>query len=429
MGTGNLAVPGSAGGNGRRRVVVTGMGVLSPIGNDVPSMWQAAIEGRSGIRRLSLVDPTNYPAQVGGEVQDFDPTVYMDRRDARRMARFSQFAVAAARQAVEQAGLDLSHIDRARAGIVIGSGGGGLPNTDEAMRTIIERGGGKVDPLFMAKMLPNMAAANVTIQLGLLGYTNTVSTACAAGTQAIGDAVEVIRSGRAEVMLAGGAEAGISELGLAGFVAMRALATSHNGEPERASRPFDRDRDGFAPAEGAGLLVLEDLDHARARGATPLAEVLGYGVSADAAYLVAPAEGGDGAARAMRAALDDAGAGMEEIDYISAHATSTDVGDIAETQAIKAVFGERAYDVPISAMKSQIGHLLGGSGGVETVAAVQTLLTGQIAPTINLDHPDPQCDLDYVPNTSRGCEVRTLLKNSFGFGGQNAVLVLRRWEG
>ncbi|MSP22127.1 MAG: beta-ketoacyl-[acyl-carrier-protein] synthase II [Dehalococcoidia bacterium] len=416
-------------GNGRRRVVVTGTGVLSPIGNDVPSMWRAAIEGRSGIRRLSLVDPTNYPAQVGGEVQDFDPTVYMDRRDARRMARFSQFAVAAARQAVGQAGLDLALEDRARTGIIIGTGGGGLPNTDETMRTVLTRGGSKVDPLFMAKMLPNMAAANVTIQLGLLGYSNTVTTACAAGTQAIGDAFEVIRSGRAEVMLAGGTEAGISEIGLAGFVAMRALATSHNDQPERASRPFDRDRDGFAPAEGAGVLVLEELDHARARGAMPLAEILGYGVTADAAYLVAPSEGGDGAARAMRTALDDANVTIEEIDYISAHATSTDVGDIAETQAVKAVFGERAYHVPLSAMKSQIGHLLGGAGGVETVAAVQTLLFGQLAPTINLDHPDPQCDLDYVANTTRTHEVRTLLKNSFGFGGQNAVLVLRRWEG
>lgn len=415
--------------NGRRRVVITGMGALSPLGNDVPSMWQAAIEGRSGIGRLSLVDPTNYPAQTGGEVRDFDPTAYMDRRDARRMARFSQFAVAAARQAVEQASLDLAHEDRSRVGIVIGNGGGGLPNTDEAMRTILERGGSKMDPLFMAKMLPNMAAANVTIQLGLLGYTNTVSTACAAGTQAIGDALEVIRSGRADVMLAGGSEAGISELGLAGFVAMRALATSNNEHPERASRPFDRERDGFAPAEGAGLLVLEELDHARARGATPLAELVGYGVTADAAYLVAPADGGDGAARAMRAALADAHVALDEVDYISAHATSTDVGDVAETQAIKAVFGERAYHIPISAMKSQVGHLLGGSGGVETVASVQTLLTGRVAPTINLEHPDPQCDLDYVPNVARAHEVRTLVKNSFGFGGQNAVLVLKRWEG
>ncbi len=415
--------------NGRRRVVVTGMGVLSPIGTDVPAMWQAAIEGRSGIRRLSLVDPSDYPAQTGGEVQEFDPVAYMDRRDARRMARFSQFAVAAARQAVEQAALNLAHEERGRVGIILGNGGGGLPNTDETMRTILGRGGSKVDPLFMAKMLPNMAAANVTIQLGLLGYSNTVTTACAAGTQAIGDALEVIRSGRAEVMLAGGTEAGISELGLAGFVAMRALATSSNEHPERASRPFDRDRDGFVPAEGAGVLVLEELDHALLRGATPLAELLGYGVSSDAAYLVAPAEGGDGAARAMRAALDDAGVAIEDIDYISAHATSTDAGDLAETLAIKAVLGERAYRIPISAMKSQIGHLLGGAGGVETVAAVQTLLTGQLAPTINLEHPDPQCDLDYVPNVARAAEVRTLVKNSFGFGGQNAVLVLRRWEG
>ncbi|MFN8639146.1 MAG: beta-ketoacyl-ACP synthase II [Dehalococcoidia bacterium] len=413
----------------RRRVVVTGMGAVTPLGNDVASMWQAAVEGRSGVGRLSLVDPSNYPAQTGGEVKDFDPTEFMDRRDARRMARFSQFAVAAARQALAHSGLDLGHEDRERIGVLLGNGGGGLPNTDETMRTILERGGSRVDPLFMAKMLPNMAGANVTIQLGLLGYTNTVSTACAAGTQAIGDALEVIRSGRADVMFAGGAEAGISELGLAGFVAMRALATSNNEHPERASRPFDRDRDGFAPAEGAGILVLEALEHAQERGATPLAELVGYGVSADAAYLVAPADNGDGAARAMRLALADAAVAAEDIDYISAHATSTDVGDLAETNAIKAVFGERAYDVPISAMKSQIGHLLGGAGGVETVAAVQTMLTGRIAPTINLEHPDPECDLDYVPNVSRAADVRTVLKNSFGFGGQNAVLVLRRWEG
>ncbi|MEZ4502491.1 MAG: beta-ketoacyl-ACP synthase II [Dehalococcoidia bacterium] len=415
--------------NGRRRVVVTGLGVVCPIGNDVASMWEAAVAGRSGTRRLTLVDPTDYPAQTGGEVQNFDPTVYMDRRDARRMARFSQFAVAAARQAVEQAALDLDAVDRTRVGVLCGSGGGGVPNTDETMRVIVSRGGSRVDPLYFAKMLPNMAAGNVSIQLGLQGYSNTVSTACAAGTQAIGDAVEVIRRGAADVMLAGGAEAGISELGLAGFAAMRALATGHNGDPEHASRPFDRDRDGFSPGEGSGFLVLEALEHAQARGATPLAEVTGYGVTSDATFLVAPPEDGSGAARAMQAALADAGIGPEEVDYLSAHATSTEAGDVAETRAIKSVFGERAYELPVSAMKSQIGHLLGGAGGVESVAAVQTILTGQIAPTINLEHPDPECDLDYVPNVSRRAEVRTVMKNSFGFGGQNAVLILRAFEG
>jgi 3-oxoacyl-[acyl-carrier-protein] synthase II len=378
---------------------------------------------------MTQIDPNGYGCHVAGEVDGFEPTDYLDRRDARRMARFSQFAVATARQAVEQAGLDLDSIDRQRAGTIWGSGGGGLPQTDQAMRTILSRGGQRVDPLYMAKMLPNMAAGNVTIQLGLLGYTNTVSTACAAGVQAIGDAMEVIRRRAADVMLAGGTEAGISELGLAGFSAMRALTTGRNDEPERASRPFDRDRDGFAPGEGAGALVLEALDHALARGATPLAEVIGYGVSADASFLVAPPDNGDGAARAMQAALDDAGVAPQEVDYISAHATSTERGDIAETRAVRSVFGKHAYRVPISAMKSQIGHLLGGAGGVETVAAVQTLLTGTMAPTVNLEHADPDCDLDYVPHEARQAGVRTVMKNAFGFGGQNAVLVLRSFEG
>lgn len=414
--------------NGRRRVVVTGMGAVTPLGNDVEQFWAAATAGRSGLRRLTLVDPTDYPCHVGGEVQDFDPTAYMDRKVARRMARFSQFAVATSHQAIAQAGLDLDRVDRTRVGVLFGNGGGGFPNTDEAMRTILARGGMRVDPLYMAKMLPNMAAANATIQFGLLGYSNTVTTACAAGTQAIGDAVEVIRRGAADVMLAGGTEAGICELGLAGFASMRALTTSWNDEPERSSRPFDRRRDGFAPAEGAGMLLLEALEHALARGATPIAEITGYGVSADAAYLVAPADAGEGAARAMQSALADADIEAAEIDYVSAHATATEVGDIAETRALKAVLGERAYDVPISAMKSQIGHLLGGSGGVETVAAIQTLATGTIAPTLNLEDPDPQCDLDYVPEVGRTADVRTVMKNSFGFGGQNAVLIIRRYE-
>jgi 3-oxoacyl-[acyl-carrier-protein] synthase II len=409
-------------------VVVTGLGAITPLGNSVDEMWANAIAGRSGVGPFTLADPTGYACQVSGEIRGFDPTEYMDRRDARRMARFSQFAVAAARQAVEQSGLDFATLDTERVGTLCGNGGGALSTTEEAMRTLIERGGSKIDPLYMAKMLPNMAAGNITIQLGLRGYTNTVSTACAAGTQAIGDAAEVIRRGAADVMVAGGAEAGISELGLAGFSAMRALVTTHADEPEKASRPFDRDRTGFAPAEGAGMLVLESLEYALARGAEPIAEIVGYGVTADAAYLVAPPENGDGAARAMRLALADAGLDLTEIDYLSAHATSTDIGDIAETRAIKTVFGEQAFRIPVTAMKSQIGHLLGAAGGVETVAAIRTIQTGVVAPTINLEHPDPECDLDYVPNEARHVDVRTVMKNSFGFGGQNAVLILRRFE-
>ena len=411
-----------------RRVVVTGMGVISPLGNTVDELWERALNCESGITELTAIDPSNYPCRVAGQVHDFDPTDWMDRREARRMARFSQFAIAAGKQAVAAAGLDLEAIDANRAGAVLGNGNGSLPHSDQAMRTLLNRGGHRLDPLYIAKMLPNMAAGNLTIQLGLLGYTNTVTTACAAATQAIGDATEVIRRGAADVMLAGGTEAGISELGLAGFCAMRALTTSYNDRPGESSRPFDRDRDGFAPSEGAGLLVLEELEHARARGAEPLAELIGYGVAADARFLVAPPADGSGAARAIRLALDHAGVDAAEIDCISAHATATEAGDIAETKAIRAVFGKHADRIPVTAFKSQVGHLLGGAGGVETIAAVQMLRTSQIAPTINLEHPDPECDLDYVPLKPRSADVRTIAKNSFGFGGQNAVLILRRFE-
>ena len=411
-----------------RRVVVTGMGVISPLGNTVDEMWERALNCESGIGELTAIDPSAYPCKVAGQVEDFEPNDWMERREARRMARFSQFAIAAGKQAVKDSCLNLDAIDRDRAGAVLGTGGGSLPHSDQAMRTILGRGGHRLDPLYMAKMLPNMATGNLTIQLGLLGYTNTVTTACAAATQAIGDAAEVIRRGDADVMLAGGTEAGISELGLAGFCAMRALTTSYNDRPGESSRPFDRDRDGFAPSEGAALLVLEELGHARARGAQPLAELIGYGVTADARFLVAPPEDGGGAARAIRRALDHAGVDPGEIDYISAHATATEVGDIAETRAIRSVFGKDADRIPVSAFKSQVGHLLGAAGGVETVAAIQTLRTSQIAPTINLEHPDPECDLDYVPLKPRSADVRTVAKNSFGFGGQNAVLILRRFE-
>ncbi len=412
----------------RRRVVVTGMGVVSPLGNTLDEFWTRVIAGESGIGRMTLVDTEKYPCKVAGEVRDWDYTLYMDRKDGRRMARFSQFAIGAARMAIEDAGLNLEGIDLERVGVLMGNGGGGLQSDEEAVRTMDTRGGMKVDPFFVSKRLNNMAGANIAIQFGLLGYNNTIVTACAAGTQAIGDAVEVIRRGALDVALAGGAEAGICELGLAGFSSMRALSTGFNDTPERASRPFDRDRDGFVPGEGSGVLVLEALEHALARGATPLAEITGYGASSDAAYLVAPSENGAGAARAMRFALRDAGIDAAAVDYISAHATSTDVGDLAETQAIHTIFGERATKVPVSAMKSQIGHLLGGSGGVETIAAIQAIRTGWVPPTLNLEHPGEGCDLDYIPGAARQVNPRVILKNSFGFGGQNAVLVLQKFE-
>ena len=414
--------------NQYRRVVITGMGVITPIGNTVEEFWSSAINGISGIDNFTDLDTTEYPCKVAGEIKNFDPTIYMDKKSARRMARFSQFAVASARQSIENADLNIENIDSSRIGIICGNGGGGYPLVEQANRTLFEKNGMRIDPLYVAKWLPNMAAANVSIQLGIHGYINTVVTACASGTQAIGDAAEIIRHNKADVMIAGGTEAGICELGLAGFATMRALSTLYNDHPSAASRPFDKDRDGFVPAEGAGMLVLESLDHALSRGVKPLAEIIGYGVSADASYLVAPSDGGEGASRAMLSALKSADSTIEDIDYISAHATATDAGDIAETEAIKTVFMDLAKKIPISALKSQTGHMLGGSGATEIIAAVQTILTNQLAPTLNLENPDPRCDLDYVPLISRSADVKTVLKNSFGFGGQNAVLIIQQYE-
>jgi 3-oxoacyl-[acyl-carrier-protein] synthase II len=318
-------------------------------------------------------------------------------------------------------------VDRTRVGVLIGNGIGGLVETQEAVRTMDERGGMKIDPFYYPKMLPNMAAAHIALHLGAKGYNNTVITACAAGTQALGDALDLVRAGRVDVAVAGGTEATLCETGLAGFAVIRALS-SHNEEPQKASRPFDAERDGFVAAEAAGIFVLENLEHARKRNAPILAELAGYGAGNDAFHVVAPAEDGEGAANAMRWALDDAGAEPAEVDYINAHGTSTKLNDASETHAIKRVFGEDAYRVPISATKSMIGHAFGAAGAVESIAAVQSIQTGMIHPTINLEHPDPDCDLDYVPNKARRVDVDVVLKNSFGFGGQNACLVFRRYE-
>ena len=411
-----------------RRVVITGMGALTPIGNNVDAFWQSCVEGRSGVDWITLCDSTDYEVKVDGEVKGFDPTDYIDRKEARRMARFSQFSVATAAMAIEDAGLNVEREDAGRIGVLMGNGNGGLPESDQAMRTIIEKGGGRLDPFYMSKMLPNMAAAHVAMQFGLKGYNNTVSTACAAGTQALGDAMDVIRAGRADVMIAGGGEAGISELGLAAFTIMRALST-RSDDPTKASRPFDKDRDGFICAEGAGILVLESLEHADGRGARILGELAGYGASSDAYHIVAPCVDGEGAQRAIRLALADAGVEPEEIDYINAHGTSTQANDAAETLAIKGVFGEGAYRIPVSSTKSMIGHTLGASGPIEAVACMKAIETGIAPPTINYETPDPDCDLDYVPNQSRAVgDIRCVLKNSFGFGGQNVCLVFKRFE-
>jgi 3-oxoacyl-[acyl-carrier-protein] synthase II len=403
------------------------MGALTPLGKDVESFWQGCVEGRSGLGWITLMDPTNYAVKVDGEVKDFDPEDYMDRKEARRMARFSQLSVAAARMALDDSGLKLEDEDAYRIGVLLGNGNGGFPENDEAMRTIIQKGGNRLDPFYMSKTLPNIAAAQVAMQFQLKGYNNTVATACAAGTQAIGDAMEVIRSGRADVMFAGGGEAGICELGLAGFAIMRALSTRAD-DPAKASRPFEADRDGFVCAEGAGVFVLESLEHASRRDARIIAELAGYGASSDAYHVVAPCADGEGAQRAMRLAIEDADVTPDDIDYINAHGTSTQANDAAETLAIKGVFGERAYQLPVSSTKSMIGHALGASGAIESVACLKAIETGILPPTINYETKDPVCDLDYVPNESRKVErVDYVLKNSFGFGGQNACLVWKRF--
>ena len=411
----------------RRRVVITGMGIMSALGEDVDEYWDNLVQGRSGIARMTLCDPAGFPCHVAGEVKGFEPERYMSSKEARRMARFSQLAVASALRAREDAGLEGVGTDQARMGIVLGSGIGGIPTTEEQCAVLTAKGGMRVSPYFIPMILPNMAAANISRLIGLKGYTSTVITACAAGTQAVGDAAEVIRRGHADLMFTGGCESGMTPVTLSGFSVIRAL-TTRNDEPEKASRPFDADRDGFAPAEGAAVLVLEELGHALRRGARICAEVVGSGVSSDAGHQVHPDETGEGPARAMSLALADAGVRPDEVDYINAHGTSTPLNDAAETVAIKRVFGEAAYRTPISSTKSMIGHSMGSSGALEAVAVVKTIQTGIIHPTINLENPDPACDLDYVPNIARRKEVRVVLSNSFGFGGQNACLVLRKYE-
>ena len=409
----------------RTRVVVTGMGALSPLGNGVETFWRRALAGESGIEPIALFDVEGFSCTIGGEIRDFHPQDFMDRKSARRMARFSQLAVAAAREAVDDAGLNLDALDRARIGVVLGNGSGGYPELEDGARKLIDRGGMRLDPLFIPRVLPNMAAANIAMQFGLLGYNTTVVTACAAGTQAIGEAADVIRRGQADIVITGGCEAGFCQLGLGGFAVMRAL-TANNAHPQEASRPFDAQRDGFVPAEGAGVLILESEESARARGAEFQIEIAGFGSSADAHHLVMPDADGAGPVRAIRWAMDDAGVEPEEIDYINAHGTSTPLNDASETRAIKQALGEAAAGVAISSTKSMIGHAFGGAGGLESIAAIKGMLDGRIHPTINYAHADPDCDLDYVPNTAREADVRVALKNSFGFGGQNACLIFRR---
>lgn len=406
-----------------RRVVVTGMGVISPIGIGLPSFWNSLVEGKSGIREITRFDASDFPSRIAGEV-DFDPLDYLDRREARKMDRFTQMAVACARMAAEHADMN-DGLEPERAGVIIGTGIGGIETLSNEYENYMTNGPGRVSPFFVPMMIPNMAAGHISIDLGLKGPINTIVTACASGTNAIGESFRIIKHGYADIMVTGGTEAPLVPLCIAGFCNMKALST-RNELVSKASSPFDKNRDGFVIGEGAGVLVLEELEHARRRNARIYAEVVGYGMSSDAYHITAPAPEGDGAKRAMDAAIRDAGLTPSDIDYINAHGTSTPHNDANETQAIKNLMGPKAYDTMISSTKSMIGHLLGAAGAVETIATVLAIENGIIPPTINYEEPDPECDLDYVPNKARKCEIQVALKNSFGFGGQNACLVIRR---
>jgi 3-oxoacyl-[acyl-carrier-protein] synthase II len=410
----------------KRRVVVTGLGVISPVGTGKDNFWQALLEGRSGIRRIEAFDPTDFDSQIAGEVRDFDPDKFLSRKEARRMDRFSQFAVCASMMAIEDAGLDITRIDRNLIGVILGSGIGGIKTFEEQHRTLLEKGPSKVSPFFIPMMIVNMGAANVAIQLGLKGPNSCVSTACEASTHALGEALRIIQLGEADWMIAVGAEASITPISLAGFCAMKALSM-RNHEPERASRPFDRDRDGFVMAEGAAALLLEAEEVARERGARIYAELKGYASTCDAYHITAPDPEGSGAARAMLYAMQDAGIEPQDVDYINAHGTSTPLNDRMETLAIKRAFGEHAYSIKISSIKSMVGHLLGAAGAIEAAATVLSVYHGVIPPTINLENPDPECDLDYTPQKSVTCSIRHALSNSFGFGGHNGTLVFGRY--
>jgi 3-oxoacyl-[acyl-carrier-protein] synthase II len=427
---------GNRGGADRRRVVVTGVAALSPVGQGARNSFAALCEGRSGVGPITHFDTEGFTSKIAGEVRGFDPEQWMDPREVKRFDRFVPFAACAGREAIKDAAIDLEAIDRERAGVIIGSGIGGLGGIERQHSILVDRGPGRVSPFFIPGMIINMAGGIVSIQHGLKGPNSATVTACASGNHAIGDAFRAIAHGDADLMLAGGTEAVITPLAVAGFCSMRALST-RNGDPEHASRPFDRDRDGFVIGEGCGLLVLEELGHARARGANILAEMVGFGMSGDAYHISAPPEDGDGMVRVMRAALKDAGLVPDDIDYINAHGTSTPTGDVIEARAIRRAFGEHADRLYVSSTKSMTGHLLGAAGGLESVVTVLSIVEGRIPPTANLDTLDPEiADPDkgigmaverFVPGRSINVRVRAAMSNSFGFGGTNATLVFREY--
>jgi len=413
---------------GHRRVVITGLGAVTPVGNSAEATWQSLVSGQSGVSGVTRFDASDLRPRIAAEVKDFDPVALFGAREAHRMDRFTQFALAAALEALDDSGLTINESNAARVGAIIGSGIGGVGTLIEEAYKAVEKGEQWTSPHMVPMILPDTAPGKIAIELGARGPNMSIATACASSTNAIGEAAATIQRGAADVIITGGAEAGILKLVIAGFSNMGALS-QRNDEPERASRPFDRDRDGFVAGEGATILILESEEHARARGARIYAEVLGYGASADAYHITAPLENGEGAIIAMKQALATAGIQPSDVDYLNAHGTSTDLNDRSETRAIKHVFGEAAYDLPISSTKSMTGHLMGAAGALEALACVMAIQTNCIPPTINYENPDPELDLDYVPNEARSVDVRIAMSNSFGFGGHNASLVIGRYDG
>lgn len=410
----------------KRRVVITGFGALTPLGEGLVPFWDGLLKGRSGVGPITQFDASDYTTRIAAEVKGFDPTSYMDRKESRRMDRFAQFAVAATRLALEDASL-IDGFDGDRTGVLVGSGIGGIHTFETQCQTLLEKGPSRVSPFFVPMMIPDMASGQVSIIFGARGPNACTVTACASGAHSIGDAFRIIQQGLADTMITGGSEAAVSPLSMAGFCSARTLST-RNDDPERASRPFDNERDGFVLGEGAGILIIEELEHAKARNAHIYAEIIGYGATGDAYHITTPEPEGSGATRAMEAALKDAGMSPEQVEYINAHGTSTEYNDKLETLAIKRVFGDHAYNVAISSTKSMTGHLLGAAGGIESIATCMALQEGVMPPTINYDDPDPECDLDYIPNEPRQKDISVAISNSFGFGGHNAVLVFRRFD-
>ena len=411
----------------KRRVVVTGISMITPLGSGVEKSWEGLLAGKSGIRRITQFDSSQFSTKIAGEVDGFNPEDYIEIKEIKKMDRFIHFAIAVARMALEDSGLKITDDNAERVGVIVGSGIGGLASLERYHTVLMERGPRKLTPFFIPMLIINLASGQISIKVGAKGPNSAVVTACATGSHAIGDAFRIIQRGDADVMIAGGAEAVVTPLGIGGFNAMKALST-RNDEPERASRPFDIDRDGFIMGEGAGIVILESLEGAVARGAKIYTEIVGYGMTADAYHITAPSPGGEGAVRCMKLTLRDAEVNPSDINYINAHGTSTKYGDELETIGIKTVFGEHAYKIPVSSTKSMTGHLLGAAGGVEAVITVLTICNDIVPPTINLDNPDPECDLDYVPHQSREMSVHYALTNSFGFGGTNACLLFKKFK-